>query len=632
VSTAGGMAGIRPPPDCLSAFQLTPEQRVIAERPSSFRQLVLAGPGTGKTHVVAARLTHLVLAQGLKPHSQIVLLSYTRTAAREMRARMSEAGRLLHARVLNTVELRTMDSYAFMLHDAADVPRPSGGYQAGMESAVRLLQESEAARKSVAELKHVIVDEAQDLFGVRYHFIRSLLTACGGGFTVCADPNQAIYEYLLYEDGTPEDAGFETLRKWLVESQRATVAEMHGSKRHRGEVAKMVRRAEAHLDDASLDWAARWSALSGLLKESGTLQKADLKDTIGGLEGRTAILTRTNGEALTVSEYLHDLEEPIVHELIGPPSPFQVPGWIGRILPQLPNRFDGEDVNGAWGEFVEGRLDSVRDSDEAFRRLALVAGTEPSSPLERTRIERRIRQPWTLPQEILLGAQERVPLVVSTVHRAKGREFDNVIFVEPRPGRAEMIQGTAQLPMEVRVLYVAMTRPKVRISLVHFRSPADTLDKERGKEKRWFVRAWNRGMPAKVELRPDDIDPFSTIPEESAQTLQDRIWSMGGVDGLQARSNPYTPGRWDLTMLGDAKENELLARFTPEFGRVARAVSAKAFANAQAGRRLSNVWMDDVATFTSESPFQLAQGLDPGIIKRGYWLTPVVRGLAALWR
>ena len=39
---------------------LTEEQRAVSEAPVGARQLVIAGPGTGKTHTLVARLAHLV--------------------------------------------------------------------------------------------------------------------------------------------------------------------------------------------------------------------------------------------------------------------------------------------------------------------------------------------------------------------------------------------------------------------------------------------------------------------------------------------------------------------------------------------------------------------------------------------
>ncbi len=126
-----------------------------------------------------------------------------------------------------------------MRMDSTKLPtyRPGGGYEEGMESALRLLAGNQKAQEAVAELKHVIVDEAQDLFPVSgtVSYARFSRDARAVSRSVY-EPNQAIYDYLLLEQGVPASTGWDFLYTWLTESQKATVAKIHGSKRHHGAV------------------------------------------------------------------------------------------------------------------------------------------------------------------------------------------------------------------------------------------------------------------------------------------------------------------------------------------------------------------------------------------------------------
>jgi superfamily I DNA/RNA helicase len=68
--------------------------------------LVLAGPGTGKTGVLVARIAHLVADRGVKPE-RILALTFSRRAADEM-------SELVRPRVPDAalVETRTFHSFA----------------------------------------------------------------------------------------------------------------------------------------------------------------------------------------------------------------------------------------------------------------------------------------------------------------------------------------------------------------------------------------------------------------------------------------------------------------------------------------------------------------------------------------
>ena len=70
----------------LDLSRLTAEQRRVVLA-SDGPLLVVAGPGTGKTTVLAARAAHLVADRGVGP-ATILALTFTSAAARELRARL----------------------------------------------------------------------------------------------------------------------------------------------------------------------------------------------------------------------------------------------------------------------------------------------------------------------------------------------------------------------------------------------------------------------------------------------------------------------------------------------------------------------------------------------------------------
>ena len=74
---------------------LSAEQAMAASHFGSHARL-LAGPGTGKTHTLARRVVHLVTERSVPP-SEILVLTFTRMATRELRSKIKEHLVVRHA-------------------------------------------------------------------------------------------------------------------------------------------------------------------------------------------------------------------------------------------------------------------------------------------------------------------------------------------------------------------------------------------------------------------------------------------------------------------------------------------------------------------------------------------------------
>ena len=83
----------------ISKLQLTPDQRRAVEYDAG-PLIVLAGPGTGKTRVITARVAHMIAHRDVNPE-QVVAVTYTNKAAGELAERLGDlVGSTVAARVV----------------------------------------------------------------------------------------------------------------------------------------------------------------------------------------------------------------------------------------------------------------------------------------------------------------------------------------------------------------------------------------------------------------------------------------------------------------------------------------------------------------------------------------------------
>src|SRR5436190_1964388 len=163
----------------------TKEQEKIITASAHERTIVLAGPGTGKTETVARRLAHLVGTEGLRP-SQILVLSFSRSAVKALVTRIRDLDQTDTATIeeLRFLSVRTFDSWAFRMlrflgREATDLLRNGFDENIGMliKSFNDLGVNSALGTPSLrlGTLRHLVVDEFQDLAGVRAELVRELL-------------------------------------------------------------------------------------------------------------------------------------------------------------------------------------------------------------------------------------------------------------------------------------------------------------------------------------------------------------------------------------------------------------------------------------------------------------------------
>ncbi|GAA3694542.1 hypothetical protein GCM10022399_08900 [Terrabacter ginsenosidimutans] len=419
---------------------LDAEQELAASAAPDARRIVIAGPGAGKSEVVGERCRRLI-EEDLYPE-EILVISFSNVAVDVVRRRTKDVideGR--------GVDCATIDSLAGRVRSELEDGEPrSAGYDDAVARAAKLL---EAAEEPVfPDVRHVIVDEVQDVVGVRAEFVLALLDRAfedGVGFTLLGDPMQSLYDFQLDAD---EGMSSEAFLAAVRERYDAETVELRGEYRSRSSEARAVALARSDLSQlGSSDQLLRLRDLAADLAPLGELDE-DAAEDLAAWGGTTALLCDTNARAGLVAAQMSGLGLPV--ELAAAAADPTLDPWIANLLAGR------ESGSISFDDFIRTAASSgLDDAEGKWRTLVKVARSHRELELRDLSARLRSRR---LPPELLRQPQSKV--VASTVHRAKGQEFDNVVLVDPESWFVEDKASAAA----ARRLFVAMSRARSRLT------------------------------------------------------------------------------------------------------------------------------------------------------------------------
>lgn len=417
----------------LTEHRLTAAQQAVVDQPWDARVLVTAGAGAGKTHTLVRRLDVLVEREGLEA-GEILVLSFSRAAVRELTERIER-----HAAAAQRIRVQTFDAWAAALLNRAYPDTDWGTYTFDE----RIEAATDAIDKGAVEggeylPAHVVIDEVQDLVGVRREMVEALLDRFqeNSGFTVVGDSAQAVYGFQVSD---PDQRAEETDRflAWVRATFGEDLVELHlgDNFRARSEAARMALPYGAQLQRLPRDRAeaaAEAERIHGDLRalllsapNFGSLEDEFVRAALRDYPDTTTILCRDNGQALTLSGMLADADVP--HTLQRSARERSAPVWIAELLASTGastlSRERFEEL------LVDLRVPDGSTPEALWRSVRKVARGSGRGTLDVVGLHRALAE-GRLPDE--LTAAQPSSLVISTVHRAKGLEFDRVLIVEPR--------------------------------------------------------------------------------------------------------------------------------------------------------------------------------------------------------
>ncbi len=419
---------------------LSPRQAEIIGDRTSRIIVVAAGPGSGKTRVLVHKLASLLMMEDVK-HEQLLMLTFTRAAATEFKKRL----RSLIGNAANFVEVKTFHSYCFdllgkigSLDNVANV----------VENATHMIMNGEVEPGKIAKAV-LVIDEAQDMSITDFNLVKALMQNNDDMHVIAVgDDDQNIYAF--------RGSDSKYLRQ-LVDTYGAKIYEMPENYRSQKSIVALSNAFVSTLHN-------RMKSEPGIAVPIGTGQVVITyhkgNNFIEPLVNeiikthrfeKACVLTRTNDEAMQVLGLLqkHGVHAKLIQSL----------GELFRLNDLAEIRYFLSMID------RKGTATIIPENVWADAKKSLAAEYAGSTCLEicenlisdfETVCPERYRSDL---DEFIKESQfedfyrdDNEVIYVSTIHKAKGREFDTIYML-----LQNRIDDTDE---ERRVLYAGMTRAK----------------------------------------------------------------------------------------------------------------------------------------------------------------------------
>jgi len=491
-------------------MQRDDSQQLVIQCPRDIRLIVQAGPGTGKTAVACARTAWLIDKEKVDP-GLIWLISFTRTAVYEIRDRIAEYlddGELVHA-----IKIATIDSHAWAIHSGFDSSASlMGDYEDNIQRLLELVKTHEGVREYLGTLEFLIVDEAQDIVGIRadliVEIIKTLPKTCG--VMIFSDDAQAIYGFTSDEDARKLSEGQATLTERLraekvlgfeelpietiFRTKSATLKKIFSQTRKKvlqitKDPAQKLRDIKEEISDLADDQIDAWSIFS----------LSNLNDSF--------VLYRRRADVLLHSS----LMELKPHRIRMSGLPVCLLPWIGACLSgHVESSLKRTTFTDLWHQYVEDTSLEILEEKDAWAQLVRIAG-ESSTVVDMRRLRQCLGR-GAPPTEFCAPMLGHGGPILGTIHASKGRETEFVyLMIPPDPG-----DGTDH-EEETRVVFVGATRARERLIVGKgFKQYSKRLEKS----GRTFSPKTRGNKPkAQVEIgRDGDITALGLVGREYVLT------------------------------------------------------------------------------------------------------------------
>jgi ATP-dependent DNA helicase RecQ len=534
---------------------LSPAQLNIINDSRNQYIVVAAGPGSGKTRLLVHKLASLLLTEDVK-HEQLLMLTFSRAAATEFKKRLIE----LIGNAAYFIEIKTFHSYCFDLLGRVGSLLEVGNI---IKTAVEKIKSGEIETFRITKTV-LVVDEAQDMNSEEYELVKVLMEQNEEMRVILVgDDDQNIYGF--------RGADSAYMQK-LITEKSAIKYELTENYRSKDNIVSLANNWVSTIRNR-----LKTEPCFSSQQHNGVIQITEyaqnniivpLRDVIkqSALSGATCVMTKTNEEAMLLSGLL--LKQGVHARLIQSNDGFNLTNLYElRYFSEIINK-DSDSPIISDDDWVSAKRELNRHiNDSAKKDLinGVIKAFEDINTLKKYKsdwkaflFESKIEDFLTIDSEIIY---------VSTIHKAKGKEFNNVFLL--------LNNFTADTDENKRQFYVAITRAKSNLS-IHYNGN--------------YLRAY----PEKGLIYKKDSSTYPE-PEQIAIYLSHKDVQLGYFEFVQHRINNLFSGD-SLQIVEDGLANStgvMILKYSQKFEDILKKHNSKGFKIVEAKVNFIVYWKDD---------------------------------------
>ena len=418
------------------------QHKIISDKESRFI-VVPAGPGSGKTYVLVRKLASLILMEDIKSE-KLLMLTFSRAAASEFKKRLTE----LIGNAAKYVEIKTFHSYCFdILGQRGTLEKSEDIVKAATREIISNRVEISRITKSI-----LVIDEAQDMSADEFSLVEALINRNEDIRVIAVgDDDQNIYAFrgsdsmhlklLLTRYGGVQYNMLENFR-----SHKRIITCANDFTRCIPNRLKSSPIIATHTEEGSVRFT---------LHQCENYEEAIVKDIMSRKpNGTTGVLTSRNEDALIIAALLNKNGRKA--RLIQSNEGFSLSDLAElhifiSIIKEQTTSVISEALWENSKQQICARFRNSTDLNTALRCIDAFEteyGTKYVSDLENFILESDISD---------FDERRQEEIIVSTIHKSKGHEYDNVFI---------SLKGMQYISDdEKRAIYVGLTRARHTLSV-----------------------------------------------------------------------------------------------------------------------------------------------------------------------